>query len=194
MARANNAHNVISGNVFLSVGVGARSAQCRAYINDMKLRTPKPEGHIYYPDVFATCDSDDLNTNVKTTACFIVEVLSTSTEDVDRGEKWQNYRKIPSLQAYVLVSQKQKYVEVYRRMTDGSWHYEFLENDGALDLPCINTSLTLKEIYEDVDFTKNQEESLWFVHLFLILMVGLLILKPLHLLARKSCIKKARYS
>jgi Uma2 family endonuclease len=154
MAGANNAHNIISGNIFVTARLAARSTQCRAYMNDMKIRTPDGEG--YYPDVFITCDNNDFNTNVKTTACFIVEVLSTSTEDVDRGEKWQNYRKIPSLQAYVLVSQKQKYVEVYRRMTDGSWRYEFLENDGSLELPCINTSITLNEIYEDVDFSKQE--------------------------------------
>jgi Uma2 family endonuclease len=90
LAGANNAHNVISGSVFLNVGVAARAAQCRAYINDMKLRTPKPDSHGYYPDVFVTCETDDFNANVKTTACFIVEVLSKSTEDVDRDKKLQN--------------------------------------------------------------------------------------------------------
>jgi Uma2 family endonuclease len=159
MAGANNTHNVISGNVFLNIGLAARAAKCRAYINDMKLRTPEPEGHGYYPDVFLTCNSDDLNTDVKTTACFIVEVLSKSTEDVDRGEKLQNYRKLSSLQAYILVSQKQKYVEIYRRMADGSWRYEVLENDGTLDLPCINASITLDEIYEDVDFSKQDDSE-----------------------------------
>ncbi len=160
MAGANNVHNVISGNIFLKVGNAARAAKCRAYINDMKLRTPEPDNEGYYPDVFVTCDTDDFETNVKTTACFIVEVLSKSTEDVDRGEKWQNYRKMNSLKAYILVSQKQKYIEVYRLMSDGTWRYEALENEGTLELPCLNTSLTLAEIYEDVDFTKSQEESL----------------------------------
>lgn len=157
MAGANNAHNVIRGNVFLKVGSAARVAKCRAYINDMKLRTPEPESHGYYPDVFVTGDLDDLNTDVKTTACFIVEALSKSTEDIDRGEKWQNYRKLSSLQTYVLVSQKQRYVEIYRRLADGSWRYEVLENDGTLELPRINASITLEEIYEDVDFSARDD-------------------------------------
>jgi Uma2 family endonuclease len=157
MAGANNAHNIISGNVFLRVGIAARAGNCRAYVNDMKLRTPQPDSHGYYPDVFVTCEGDDFNTNVKTTACFIVEVLSKSTEDVDRGEKWQNYRKLSSLQAYILVSQKQKYVEIYRRMADGSWRYEALENNGTLDVPCINASMTLDDIYEDVDFNAGED-------------------------------------
>ena len=156
MAGANNTHNMISGNAFVIAKLAAKASQCRAYMNDMKLRTPEPDGHGYYPDVFVTCDLDDLNTDLKTTACFILEVLSASTEDIDRGEKWQNYRKLPSLQAYILVSQTQKYVEVYRRMPDGSWRYEVLENEGVLELPCVNTSITLEEIYEDVDLSKKE--------------------------------------
>ncbi len=158
MAGANNIHNVISSNIFLKVGVAARAAKCRAYINDMKLRTPEPETRGYYPDVFVTCDPDDFNTDIKTTACFILEVLSKSTEDIDRGEKWQNYRKRASLQAYLLVSQNQRYAEMYSRMADGSWRYEALENDGTLELPCVNTSITLEEIYEDVDCTARDDE------------------------------------
>jgi Uma2 family endonuclease len=159
MAGANNKHNIISGNVFALARVAARATQCRAYMKDMKLRTPEPDSHGYYPDVFVTCDSDDFNTNVKTTACFIAEVLSTPTEDIDRGEKWQNYRKLSSLQAYVLVSQKQRYVEIYKRMTDGSWRYDALENDGILELPCVNASMTLDDIYEDVDFSVQDDSE-----------------------------------
>jgi Uma2 family endonuclease len=157
MAGANNIHNTISGNIFFVAKAGARKTRCRAYSSDMKLRTPEPEGKGYYPDVFVTCDDSDFDTDVKSTACFIVEVLSKSTEDIDRGEKWQNYRKLNSLQAYILVSQKQKYVEVYRLMPDGTWRYEVLEGEGALDFPCINASITLEEIYEDVNFTKSEE-------------------------------------
>ena len=159
MAGANNAHNLISGNIFAIARAAARITQCRAYMNDMKLRTPEPESQGYYPDVLVVCTPDDFNTNVKTTACFIVEVLSKSTEDVDRGEKWQNYRKLSSLQAYVLVSQKQKYVEIFRRMADGSWRYEALENNETLDLPCINASMTLDDIYEDVDFSAREDSE-----------------------------------
>jgi hypothetical protein len=59
--------------------------------------------------------------------------------------------KIKSLQAYMLVSQKRKFAEVYTKMADGSWRYEALE-EGVLELPCINTSLTFAELYKDVVF------------------------------------------
>jgi Uma2 family endonuclease len=120
VADANNAHNLIAGNVFFGAKSGARKTDCRVYSSDMKLRTPEPDGKGYYPDVLVTCDKDDFDNDIKTTACFIVEVLSKSTEDIDRGEKWQNYQKLKSLQAYMLVSQKQKFVEVYQKMADGS--------------------------------------------------------------------------
>jgi Uma2 family endonuclease len=157
MAGATNVHNTLSGNIFFAAKAGARNTNCRAYVSDMKLHTPEPEGKGYYPDVFVTCDRDDFDTNVKTTARFIAEVLSKSTEDIDRGEKWQNYRKINSLKAYILVSQKQKYIEVYRLMTDGTWRYEVLESEGTLELPCINTSVTVEEIYENVTFKDTKE-------------------------------------
>jgi Uma2 family endonuclease len=154
MAGANNAHNVIAGNVFAHVHAAARKVSCQAYINDMKLKTPSEKG--YYPDVFVVCDEHDLNTDVKTTACFIIEVLSDSTQDIDRDEKWHNYRAISSLQSYLLVSQKTRRVEMYQKQEDGTWLYEVLENTGSLTLPCISLELSLKEIYENVDFSKQE--------------------------------------
>jgi Uma2 family endonuclease len=155
MAGASNTHNLIAGSVFARTYLTATKAACRAYMNDMKLRTPSDKG--YYPDVFVTCDPKDFTTDIKTTACFILEVLSSSTQDVDRDEKWHNYRAMVSLQTYVLVSQKRKFLEVYQKQVDGTWLYEVLENEGILSLPCINLQISLEDIYENVTF--NQQES-----------------------------------
>jgi Uma2 family endonuclease len=158
MAGANNAHNTIAGNIFVVSKVAADQKNCRAYINDMKLCTPEPDAKGYYPDVFVTCSEDDFEADVKTTACFIVEVLSKSTEDIDRGEKWKHYRKLTSLKAYLLISQRQKYVEIYRLMQDGSWRYEVLESEGTVELPCINASLSLETLYQNVTFKRDDSE------------------------------------
>ncbi len=152
MAGANNIHNLIAGSIFARVYLAATKAACRAYMNDMKLRTPSDKG--YYPDVFVTCGKDDFDTNVKTTACFIVEVLSDSTQDVDRDEKWHNYRAMSSLKSYVLISQKKKRVEIYQKQNDDTWLYEVLEDTGTVTLPCINLELALGDIYENIDFSK----------------------------------------
>lgn len=79
--------------------------------------------------------------------CFVVEVLSESTSDTDREEKPRNCRKIPSLKAYVLVSCDRRLVEVYRRLEDGTWRYETLEESGELELPCLSLTLSLEEVY-----------------------------------------------
>jgi Uma2 family endonuclease len=155
MAGANNVHNLIAGSVFARAYLSATKAGCRAYMNDMKLRTPSDKG--YYPDVFVTCDPKDFETNIKTTACFILEVLSDSTQDIDRDEKWHNYRAMASLQSYILVSQKREFLEVYQKQADGTWRYKVLEDEGILSLPCISLQVSLEEIYENINFS--QQES-----------------------------------
>jgi Uma2 family endonuclease len=155
MAGGTDYHNTIALNIAAKAKAATRGTPCRVFASDVKIRTPDDIG--YYPDVFVTCSEENDGSRVKRFPCLLVEVLSDSTGDIDRGEKWQNYRKVNSLEAYILVSQKQRFVEIYRRMEGGSWRYEVLENEGSLDLPCINTAITLDEVYEDIDFSKSQQ-------------------------------------
>jgi Uma2 family endonuclease len=150
MAGATDNHNQIALNISTQARLKARASSCRTYASDMKVRTPDGTG--YYPDVFVTCDEPNDGSKVKYKPCFIIEVLSPSTESFDRGEKQLRYRQISSLQAYVLVTQHRKLIEIYRRLADGTWRYETLEEVGSLELPCINLSMTLEEVYEDVEF------------------------------------------
>ena len=154
MAGAGNTHNIIALNIGAYLRAAIRGTACRAYLSDMKLQIPKElrkEGDkdYYYPDAFVTCEQDDLDSNIKTTACFVIEILSDGTADTDRGEKLINYRKLTSLQAYVLVSQKKRLIEVYRRVADG-WRHDIVE-EGEIMLPCIDATLSLDTIYEDVE-------------------------------------------
>jgi Uma2 family endonuclease len=151
MAGGTDNHNSITLNIATELKASTRAASCRIFSSDVTLLTPTGIG--YYPDVFVTCQEDNDGSRVKRFPCFVVEVLSTSTEDIDRGEKWENYRKIHTLQSYLLVSQKKCLVETYKRQQDGSWLYEVFENEGNIDLPCINVTLTLEQIYEDIDFS-----------------------------------------
>ena len=77
-------------------------------------------------------DATDRSGTTITNPTLLVEVLSPSTEEVDRGSKWRDYQLIPSLQEYVLVSQDAR-VEVYRRLTSGSWEY-FDVREGVVKL------------------------------------------------------------
>lgn len=149
MAGGTDYHNIIAGNIFAAAKVAARGTGCTVFIENMLLQTP--EGPTYYPDVFVTCEETNDGSPLKRFPCFVVEVLSETTSDIDRGEKLHNFRKIPSLKAYVLVSQDRRLVETYRRLEDGTWRYETLEKNEVLELPCLDTKLSLDEIYADTD-------------------------------------------
>ena len=101
MAGATERHNRITRR-FYALLLAAEDDQCKTYFSDMKVRTPNDVG--YYPDVLVVCDEDN-HPIVKRKPCLIIEVLSDSTEAIDRGEKLNNYRLFESLQAYVLVNQ-----------------------------------------------------------------------------------------
>jgi Uma2 family endonuclease len=83
--------------------------------------------------------------------CFIIEVLSPSTAATDRITKLDEYTSIPSLQHYVLIEQDRRFVIVYRRTLEG-WLYQTFQ-DGVLDVPCLETTLTLDQMYEGIELT-----------------------------------------
>ncbi len=149
MAGGTDYHATISLNIAVQVRAAARASGCFAYMENMLLQTP--DGPTYYPDVSVTCNESNEGARFKRFPCFIVEVLSESTSDIDRGEKLHNYRKIPSLKAYILVSQNRRLIETYRRLEDGTWRYETLEQSGELQLPCLDLNLALNDIYADTD-------------------------------------------
>jgi Uma2 family endonuclease len=110
MAGATERHNRLTGRFYAAL-LAVEDGKCRTYFSDMKLRTPNDVG--YYPDILVVCDKSDDHPLVKRQPCLIIEILSDSTEAIDRGEKLGNYRLFESLQAYVLVNQHIQRVEIY---------------------------------------------------------------------------------
>jgi Uma2 family endonuclease len=89
----------------------------------------------------------------------IVEVLSKSTEDYDHGAKFAHYRTIPSFVEYVLVSQRTRQVEHFRRIEPGEWLLKVLEGDEAvLELPALGCAIPLREIYARTEGLPGDEE------------------------------------
>jgi Uma2 family endonuclease len=155
MAGGTDNHNSIALNIAAAIRPKVRATPCRVFSSDVKLLTPS--GYGYYPDVFVTCQEPNDGSLVKRLPCFISEVLSKTTSDIDRGEKWENYRKLQTLEAYILISPQKKQIEVYRRQQNEKWQYTVVEEEGTLELPCINVPLSLAEVYEDIEF--NTQES-----------------------------------
>ncbi len=150
MAGGSNPHSLITGNIFARLWLALENnPDCEVHVENMKLLA-NSKG--YYPDVMVTCDLADLGQSVKKNPCLIVEVLSDSTEDIDRGEKWNNYQRLEHLKMYVLVNQHQPRVEVFTRNADGSWRYEALEGEAQVRLACANITLTMPQLYAKVRF------------------------------------------
>lgn len=149
MAGGTDYHARLSGRLFRWIFDGAEDAGCIAFTENMLLKAGTGS---YYPDVFVTCDESLDGSVYKRTACLIVEVLSGSTEAIDRGEKLQNYQKLSGLQAYVLVSPDKKLVEVFRQLGDGGWRYEATE-EGEVQLPCVNMAVKLEDLYRGIDIS-----------------------------------------
>ncbi|WP_375340826.1 Uma2 family endonuclease [Okeania sp. SIO2C9] len=121
MAGASDAHVTISLNLAALLRSHVRGRGCRVYISDMKARIEtKNKNKFYYPDVMVTCDKrDQETTNYKSFSCFIVEVISDSTEAFDRGDKFADYQTLDSLQEYVLINPKWQRVECFRPGDNG---------------------------------------------------------------------------
>ena len=151
MAGAGEKHNRIAGNLFFHLRAAARGKECGVFISDMKVRVEQNDA-FYYPDVMVTCDPQDMEPLYKHTPCLIVEVLSPTTEAIDRREKLFAYRTLPSLRYYLLVAQDQRQIEYFMRAPGGCWHTAIIENSDALEILCdgFQANFSLDDVYEDV--------------------------------------------
>jgi len=150
MAGASEIHNLIVANLIATIRPVLRGTSYRVFPSDMKLSIAAADNATYYPDIMVVCDPTDNNPYVKQQPCLLIEVLSPSTAAIDRREKLLNYQKLPSLQEYVLVSQTEMQVELFRRDTDGGWLTKSLSTNETLHLASIDFNISLAEIYEDV--------------------------------------------
>lgn len=152
-------HNLIAGNLFALLKPHVRGRDCRVFIADVKVQV-SPRGPYHYPDIMVSCDPRD-KTAVKLIQhpCLIVEVLSPSTADYDRGDKFTHYRQIPTLQEYVLIDAEQISIDRYRRLSARHWDLQTYIAGETLDLHSVDWQVPLDLIYEDVELTSEEAES-----------------------------------
>ena len=146
MVGGSAAHTIIKGNVFNALAARLRGRPCRALTEGLKVVTPI---HAHYPDVAVICTPIEPADEQIREPVVIVEVLSRTTADRDRGAKWVGYRELPSLQHFVLVAQDRRWVEVYTRSQDGWSLTLYAPPLQAVPLPAIGVELELDEIYVD---------------------------------------------
>jgi Uma2 family endonuclease len=150
MARAGERHNRIAAIAFFILRSLTRGTPCGVLIADMKLRV-ESQNAFYYPDVMLTCQADDDHSIYKCSSCLLVEVLSPSTANIDRREKWLAYRTLESLRAYLLVDSEQRQVD-YNILEASGWSVGQLEADEILNVDCsqLSVAVALDDLYEDV--------------------------------------------
>ena len=159
MAGASPQHNTIALNFASEVRAQLRGKPCEVYISDVRLRVT-PSGLYTYPDVMAVCGGaqfaeGDLETLLNPT--IIAEVLSRTTETYDRGGKFDDYKTLPSLREYVLVSQKEVLVERFVRQGEEWVHTKIRDLDESLVLESIGCAIPLREIYAGLPFAVGSE-------------------------------------
>jgi Uma2 family endonuclease len=159
MAGATRTHNLINKNVSGLFWLQLRNKSCEVYQSDMKVRT----GERYsYPDTVVVCAGpqfEDAEKDILKNPTVVVEVLSSSTEMYDRGDKFAAYRQLESLQAYVLVSQLMPRVEVFKRQANDWLFSEVSGLEQTLILEVIGCELKLSEVYEKVDFSQATDQD-----------------------------------
>ncbi len=152
MARASKAHVIITGNLSALLVSHLRGTGCIAYAVDMKVRLPSLN-LFYYPDLAVTCDERD-RASAEDFILYpklIVEVLSDSTEAFDRGDKFSDYKAIPTLEEYVLVHQKQILVERFQRKSDNLWLPQVFRSGDTIELSSIGLTCDIADLYENLN-------------------------------------------
>lgn len=148
MAGASKAHNTLAGNLFSALHAHLRGKRCRPYMGDVKVRLQVMDNDVfYYPDVVVGCDARDKHPHFMRFPTVIVEVLSDTTERIDRREKFWSYARIETLEEYVLVAQDKREVTVFRRAN--AWKAEVLRGKASvLRLASLEFTQPLGDIYE----------------------------------------------
>lgn len=155
MAGGSLEHDTIAANLGGLLHSQLRGRDCQVLTSNMKVRTRR-SGLFSYPDVTVFCgqpqfhdDRRDVLTNPKV----IIEILSPSTEEFDRGMKRVLYQSIESLAEYLLIAQDAPQVEHWVRREDDQWLVSRLEGlEARVTLACIECTLELSEVFERVSF------------------------------------------
>lgn len=151
MVGARQDHVVVSGNIFAGLKQLLRGTPCRPFIADLKLRVEAADA-FFYPDVMVSCHPGDLkNQSYISHPSLIVEVLSDSTAAYDRGGKFAAYRKLESLQEYLIVDIEARRVECFRRTPDNDWLLHDYVGEVECQIYSLNISLPLTGIFEDIE-------------------------------------------
>ena len=151
MAGASERHNVIFSNLFGELAFRLKGKPCKPYGSELRIHIP--ENTLFtYPDISIICGDIVLSRMDADTAILptvLIEILSPSTKDYDRGGKFRLYRDIPSLKEYILIDSESISIEIFRINGQGNWELEEHRSiENTLAIRTLEISFPLKEIYD----------------------------------------------
>ena len=162
MAGASKEHVSINVNLTVELGQQLKGSPCRIYSSDMRAKVPNSNSY-RYPDLAIACDPqfEDEVFDTLTNPVVLVEIASPSTQALDRSTKWNQYRTLPTLQDYVLISPSRVEVEHRHRAPDGeNWFVRVLESlEDALVLDAVSCRVVLADIYANIERESDDETT-----------------------------------
>jgi len=157
IAGASRRHGRIVSNLVAELSRQLNNRDCNVYSNDLRLAVSQA-GLYAYPDVMVVCGEEqvaDRHDDMLLNPTLLIEVLSKSTKNYDRGQKFESYRKLASLREYLTVAQDKIQVEQWMRQPDDRWMLkEYFESDARIALLSTGVELQLSDIYRKIDFTE----------------------------------------
>ncbi len=160
MTGATTNHNLIAGNFYKNFPAKINNEDYWAFISDVRLWMPTYRFYTY-PDVMVIKGKplyEGKGTNTVTNALIIVEVLSKSTRDYDRTDKFKFYRSIPDFKEYILIDQYRYYVEQFYQQNNGEWLFKASESENdVLRFYSVDFQISLLDIYQRIDFNLSEE-------------------------------------
>lgn len=152
MAGGSLDHSAIAVNVTTLLRTALGERRCRVFNTDLRIRV-KETGLATYPDASVICgraelDPDDSKGHTVVNPTLLVEVLSPSTENYDRGEKLAHYKRIPSLREVMLVAHDDRRVDLWRR-TESGWMQLVFRDGDRIELTSLDCTLPLRDVYFD---------------------------------------------
>ena len=151
MAGGEDRNNTVAGNLYVALRAHLGGSSCRAYMGDVKLRVEASDCY-FYPDVMVTCSAADAASRlIKREAVLVVEVLSPSTSAYDRGDKFADYRALPTLREYLLVDVDKQRCDLYRLGADGLWVLHPTQGDEPLVLVSVGLTVAPAVLWADLE-------------------------------------------
>ena len=153
MSGASFRHNQIFKNTYGNLFNKLKGKPCQPYGSDLRIHIPNNSLYTY-PDISIICGKPEMTDTVKdtiTNPSVIIEILSKSTYDYDKGQKFTLYRDIDSLREYILIDSMSFRVEHYFKNEDSSWTLkDYRTIDAKLNIETISADLLLSDVYVDV--------------------------------------------